>query len=176
MRISLIVAVSENNVIGRENDLPWRLSADLKRFKRTTMGHHMIMGRKTYESIGRPLPGRTSVVLTRQDDYQAAEGVRVAKTWEQAIQECDDDEVFVIGGEQIYRVALPHANRLYLTEVHCRISGDAHFPEWDANAWSEVAREFTADGERNEYPSTYRVLQRLSETAGADHSSQDRAQ
>jgi dihydrofolate reductase len=165
MRISLIVAVSENHVIGRDDDLPWRLSSDLRRFKKTTMGHHMIMGRKTYDSIGRPLPGRTSVVLTRQENYQAAGGVRIARSWEQAIQECQgDDEVFVIGGEQVYRIALPHANRLYLTEVHCEIPGDAHFPDWDADAWSELDREFTAADERNEISSTYRVLQRCSET------------
>ncbi|MFM7738727.1 MAG: dihydrofolate reductase, partial [Planctomycetota bacterium] len=119
--LSLIVAASDNDVIGREGQLPWRLSADLRRFKRLTMGHHLIMGRKTFESIGRPLPGRTTIVLSRQRDYAPA-GVVVAHSPEEVLKlVAADSEPFVVGGAEIYRLLLPWVGKIYLTRVHCFI-------------------------------------------------------
>jgi len=160
MRVSLIVAISENGVIGRDSDLPWRLSADLRRFKRLTMGHHIIMGRKTFESIGRLLPGRTSVVITRQPDY-TVEGALVAHDFDGAMRLCgDDDEVFVIGGGQIYNLALPQTERLYVTRVHANVDGDTHFPEIDIKQWRLLEEErFDAD-DRNEHEHTFSVYER----------------
>lgn len=140
-RISLIVAVGRNGVIGREGALPWRLPADLKRFKALTIGHVMIMGRKTYESIGRPLPGRRSVIVSRQAGY-AVPGATVATSLENAIAVAGDvSEVFVIGGGEIYQAALPCAHRLLVTEVDASPEGDAYFPAVDTTIWSETARE-----------------------------------
>lgn len=141
-RLSLIAAVAANGVIGSDNALPWRLPADLKRFKALTLGHPVIMGRKTHESIGRPLPGRRNIVVSRNAAY-GAEGVEVSASLEAALAACQDDgeEVFVIGGAQLYTAALPLAQRLYLTEIHAGFAGDAHFPEFDRNAWRETARE-----------------------------------
>jgi len=139
--ISIIVAVARDRVIGVNNTLPWHLPEDLKRFRALTMGHHIIMGRKTYESLGRLLPGRTTVVVSRSKDY-AVPGALVANSLKQALALCGDDpEVFVIGGAQLYRDGLGMANRLYLTEIDASYEGDAHFPEYDGNAWREVARE-----------------------------------
>jgi dihydrofolate reductase len=147
MTLCLIVAVAENGVIGRDNDLPWRLSGDLKRFKSLTMGKPMIMGRKTWNSIGRPLPGRTSIVLTRDDDF-SAEGVLVAhdqaeatELAEQTAQASGMEEIMVIGGAGIYGLFLPEADRIYLTEVHMASPGDIYFPVIDAEDWTEISRE-----------------------------------
>ena len=145
MRIALIAAVAANGVIGHDNQLPWHLPEDLKAFKRITLGKPLIMGRKTYESIGRPLPGRTNIILSRQSDW-APEGVRVAADLEQAFAIArqvlgDKDEVMVIGGEQIYRLALPFADRLYLTLVDCEVMGDTRFPDIDPALWREVSRK-----------------------------------
>jgi dihydrofolate reductase len=147
MTLCLIVAVAENGVIGRDNDLPWRLSGDLKRFKSLTMGKPLIMGRKTYESIGRPLPGRTSIVLTRDDDF-TADGVLIARDQaaamalaEQTARTTGVEEIMVIGGAGIYRLFLPDADRLYLTEVHMASPGDTYFPDINARDWMEISRE-----------------------------------
>jgi dihydrofolate reductase len=140
-RVALIAAIARNRVIGIDNTLPWHLPADLRHFKALTMGHHIVMGRKTYDSIGKPLPGRTSVVVTRNPDYTPA-GVIVASSLEAAIAACrGDDEVFVIGGAELYRQAITVADRLYLTEIDAEFTGDAHFPEFDRAQWQEVARE-----------------------------------
>ena len=144
MRIALIAAVAANGVIGQDNRLPWHLPEDLKAFKRITLGKPLIMGRKTYESIGRPLPGRTNIVLSRQSDW-APEGVRIAGDFDEALAIArevagDDDEVMVIGGEQIYRLALPLADRLYLTLVDQEVPGDTCFPATDPGLWREVSR------------------------------------
>ena len=149
----MIVAVAENGVIGRNNALPWYLPNDLKYFKQTTMGKPVIMGRKTYESIGKPLPGRTNIVITRQADYQP-EGVKVVSSVEAARELAESvclidgqDEAMIMGGAEIYALALPHTDRLYLTEVHADVDGDAFFPEYDKSLWQEVAREdFAAEG------------------------------
>ncbi len=166
MKKALIVAMAQNRVIGRNNKLPWYLPNDLKYFKQVTMGKPIIMGRLTFESIGKPLPGRVNIVVTRNRDWQA-EGVRVTHSLEDAydlaasIADIDGrDEVMVIGGDQIYRAALPLANRLYLTEVHAQVDGDAYFPAFDRSDWQEVAREDFAASEPNPYAYSFVVLDR----------------
>ncbi len=141
-RLALIAAVAANGVIGSDNALPWRLPEDLKRFKALTLGHPVIMGRKTFESIGRPLPGRRNLVITRNAGYRA-DGCEVLGSLEAALAACagSTDEVFVIGGAQIYAEALPLAQRLYLTEIRRDYPGDARFPDWSHAQWHEVARE-----------------------------------
>ncbi len=138
--ISVIAAMARNRVIGIDNTLPWRLPDDLKHFKALTLGHHIIMGRKTYESIGRPLPGRTTVIVTRNPEYQVA-GCLAATSIEAAIAACRDDaEVFFVGGAELYAQVLPRADRLYLTEIQAEYAGDAWFPEFDRETWHEIER------------------------------------
>jgi dihydrofolate reductase len=140
-RISLIVAMDRRRVIGSEGKLPWHLPEDLKRFKTLTMGHSVIMGRKTHESIGRLLPGRRSIIVTRQPGY-VQPGAVVVNSVDAALAACaGEDEAFVIGGGEIYVQALPHADRIYLTEVHLDTRGDTFFPPLPPGAWREVARE-----------------------------------
>lgn len=139
--ISIIAAVAGNGVIGVNNTLPWHLPEDLKRFRSLTMGHHIIMGRKTFESLGRLLPGRTTIIVSRSPGY-AVEGAVVAASLRQALDACGDDpEVFVIGGAQLYHEAMSVADRLYLTQIDDDFAGDAHFPEFDRSAWHEVSSE-----------------------------------
>jgi dihydrofolate reductase len=141
MRLSAIVAMAANRVIGANNQLPWRLPADLARFKRLTMGHTLLVGRKTYESIGRPLPGRTFVVVTRQRGY-APTGVKVAHTVDEALALAqDDDEVFIAGGAEIYAQTMDRLNRLYLTRIERDFSGDTYFPEVDLSGWKLIEQE-----------------------------------
>lgn len=141
MSLSMIVAMAHDRVIGVDNSLPWHLPADLKYFKAVTMGKPIVMGRKTFESIGRPLPGRQNIVITRNPDW-SADGVTVVNSVEAAVRSADGaDEVMIIGGEQIYRAALPQADRLYVTEVGLEVAGDAWFPEIDPAHWHEVGRE-----------------------------------
>ncbi|MGZ3456881.1 MAG: dihydrofolate reductase [Archangium sp.] len=140
MRLSAIVAMASNRCIGKNSALPWRLPADLQRFKQLTMGHTLIMGRKTYESIGRPLPGRTTLVVTRQPDY-APEGVQVAHSLEQALEQARGDEVFIAGGADLYRQAMDRVQRLYLTRIERAYEGDTFFPELDLSGWRLVAEE-----------------------------------
>lgn len=140
-KLSIIVAVADNNVIGINNALPWHLPEDLKRFKALTMGHHIIMGRKTYESLGRLLPGRTTVIVTRNPHYQV-EGTIVVNSLKAAIEACAaDEEAFLIGGAELYQISLPYADKLYLTAVHQTFEGDAYLPEFDLANWQEVTRE-----------------------------------
>ena len=158
--LCVIAVVSDNAVIGRDNDLPWRLSADLKRFKALTTGHTIVMGRRTWESIGRPLPQRRSIVVTRRPDY-AADGARVAHSLDEAVaMASDDDRVFVIGGAALFRAALPRADRLYLTRVHAQVEGDVLFPDWDERDWRKVEDERHAPDERNEHAYSFRVYDR----------------
>ena len=140
-RLSLIVAMARNRVIGRGGRLPWRLPADQQRFKALTMGHHIVMGRKTWESIGRPLPGRESVVVTRNKAYQAAGATVVGSLAEALALARGDPETFVIGGEELYREALPLAERIYLTELEDDYPGDAFFPPLADGEWRAVQRE-----------------------------------
>lgn len=140
-RIAIIVAMAQNRTIGIDNTLPWRCPEDLKHFKALTMGHHMIMGRKTFDSIGKPLPGRTTVVVTR-DRSLKIDGCTVAHTLPEAIASCaGDDEIFVVGGADIYAQVLGLADTLYITEIRQDVQGDAHFPAFDKTEWQETARE-----------------------------------
>ncbi len=158
--ITLIVAVSTNNVIGTDGDLPWRLSDDLKRFKAVTMGKPIVMGRKTYESIGRPLPGRQNIVITRQDEF-TADGCDVVQSTAEAVEVAGGaDEVMVIGGSQIYVAFLPLADRIYLTRVHTEVEGDAFFPPLDETKWRESASESFEADESNDYACTVTRLSR----------------
>jgi dihydrofolate reductase len=162
MILSCIVAVADNGVMGRGNSLPWRLSADLKRFKELTTGHTLIMGRKTFESIGRPLPNRTSIVLTRDPGYQQP-GAVVVHSLEEALQRCQgEQEVFAIGGAAVFREALPRAQRLYLTRVHADVAGDVRFPEEGLAGWQRIAQTALPADEKNEYATTYEVYARSS--------------
>ncbi|MDD5296004.1 MAG: dihydrofolate reductase [Rhodocyclaceae bacterium] len=146
-RLSLIAALARNGVIGRDNTLPWRLPDDLKRFKALTLGHPILMGRKTWESLGRPLPGRENVVVTRNPAYQAT-GCRIVHSLPEAIGACAHwDEVFVIGGGELYAQALPFAHTLYLTEVQAEVEGDARFPDFDRARFLETERLHHAQDE-----------------------------
>lgn len=163
MKLSLIAALAANNVIGRNNQVPWRLPTDLRRFKALTMGHHLIMGRKTFDSVGRPLPGRVNVVITRREDWSAA-GVTVEHSLEEALRvaaDAADAEAFIAGGAEIYELAIHRADRMYLTRVHAEVEGDTFFPEFDdVSEWRLVdAEHFEAD-ERNEYPFSFLTYDR----------------
>lgn len=159
--VSLIVAMAQNGVIGRANALPWqRLPEDLKRFRAFTLGKAVLMGRKTFESIGRPLPGRANLVLTR-DRAWSAPGVVVVHSVEEALSRAaGSSELVVIGGAEIYRLVLPFARRMYLTHVHADVPGDTFFPDFDATQWDDVeCRMHPADGE-HAYPVTFVTLER----------------
>lgn len=166
MKLSLIVAAAQNGVIGRDNQLPWHLPEDLKYFKATTLGKPIIMGRKTFASIGKPLPGRTNIVITRQSGWSAA-GVLIAQSVEQAVtmgrevgsqQQPAAEEVMVIGGAEIYRHALPIADRVYLTRIHADVEGDAYFPELPPGEWKKVAE--TAGESAANVPHSFLVFER----------------
>jgi dihydrofolate reductase len=153
MKISLISAVAQNGVIGRDNDMPWHLPDDFAFFKRKTSHHPIIMGRKSLEALGKPLPNRTNIVLTR-NPYFTATGTTVVHTLEEAIDEAQKvdratDEIFIIGGAEIYKMALPIATTLYLTEIHQAYEGDAYFPTFDKSEWNEVSRRPHAIDERH---------------------------
>lgn len=144
MRIALIVAMSENGTIGDKGKIPWHISDDLKRFKRLTMGHPIIMGRKTYESIGKPLPGRTNIVLTRSPRFAAPPEVFKFESLDAALDHCrrqGNELVFIVGGSEVYRQTLPVADKLFITEVHQRVTGDTKFTGYDRSQWIETARE-----------------------------------
>lgn len=166
-RLALIVACANGGVIGRENTMPWHLPNDLKYFKKMTMGKAVIMGRKTYDSIGRPLPGRTSIVVTRRTDWQP-DGVKVVHSLAEGIAHAESlslpqggEEVMVMGGAQIYGAALPQAQRLYLTQIHADFDGDAFFPEISRDEWKEVSREEHLADSDNPYDHTFIVLDRV---------------
>lgn len=142
MTVTLVAAVGANGVIGRDGGLPWRLPEDMRHFKALTLGHVLVMGRRTYESIGRPLPGRTTVVVTRQSGWRAAEGVVVCHDLDTAL-DCAatiDPEVFVVGGAEVFRAAMPRADRVVLTHVHQSPDGDTWFPPLDRSQWKETER------------------------------------
>ena len=157
--LSIIVAMSENRVIGRDGTLPWHLSADLKRFKQLTMGHTIVMGRKTYESIGRPLPGRVSIVLSRDPKYRIS-GVDVVESFEQALAKTRAEDVFIIGGAQLYEKTLPFAERLYLTEVGTMIDGDVFFPDCDWSQWELVESLPTEVDPKSGLPYSFKTYHR----------------
>lgn len=161
-RITLAVAAADNGVIGRAGALPWRLPEDLRRFKAATLGKPVLMGRRTFESIGRALPGRLNIVLTRRPGWQPADpAVRVAADLDAALAIAGDaSEVMVIGGSEIYALALPRASRILLTEVHASPEGDAYLPPIDRSAWREVARERWPVDERHAHAMSFVELER----------------
>ncbi|MFN0108330.1 MAG: dihydrofolate reductase [Blastocatellia bacterium] len=164
--VSLIAAMDRRRGIGFENRLPWRLSADLKRFRELTMGHHIIVGRKTFESIGKPLPGRRMIVVTRDRAFKAAfdtESCAVCHSLDEAIElACSrgEQEVFICGGSEIYQQAIALADRLYLTLVDAEIVADTFFPEFDPQNWNERESLFHPTDEKNEFPFTFKILDR----------------
>lgn len=160
MIVSLIVAMDEKRGIGKGNRLPWRLSADLKRFRELTMGHHIIVGRKTFESIGKPLPGRHMIVVTRNRDFKP-EGCLIAHSVEDAMRVArkrEESEVFVCGGAEIYARLLERADRLYLTLVQAEVGADTFFPEWDESEWDEKESSFHPADEKNEHATAFKLL------------------
>ena len=165
MKVALIVAAARNRAIGLNNKMPWHLPEDLKYFKRVTMGKPVIMGRNTFESIGRPLPGRPNIVISRNADYKA-DGITLVNSLDAALKAAQQllpagqDEVMVIGGAQIYAQALPQATRLYLTEVDAEPEADAFFPAINRSEWQETARESHAACERNPYAYSFVVLEK----------------
>ncbi|HAJ77201.1 MAG TPA: dihydrofolate reductase [Gammaproteobacteria bacterium] len=167
MKLALICAMADNRVIGRNNNLPWHLAEDLKYFKRVTMGNCIIMGRKTWESIGRVLPGRTNIVVTANPDY-LAEGVRVVHSLEEAlslaesISEIDgSEEAFIIGGAGLYQTALPMAQRFHLTRVHADVEGDTYLAEFDQSQWREISRQEFQKSDTNPYDYSICLLERI---------------
>ena len=178
MRLSIIVAMDRNRVIGRGGTLPWRLSADLKRFKSLTMGHHLMMGRKTFESLPRLLPGRTSLVISRTQEPGARGHTRHTNEGDSALNygkliftqsledalkiAAGDTETFVIGGAQIYELALPRADRLYVTHVEAKVEGDTFFPPYDPAEWRRVEETKHAADTKNEYPHRFCIYDRIS--------------
>lgn len=160
MNISIIVAMSSNWVIGRDNDLPWQLSSDLKHFRSITMGKPIVMGRKTHESIGRPLPGRENIIVTRNQAYQSEE-CTVIHSLDELEKYCHQhDEIMIMGGAELYRQAMDKVTRLYLTEVHAHVEGDTLFPTFDREQWQELERQDYKADEKNEYDYSFLVLER----------------
>lgn len=162
MTVSLVVARAENGVIGKDNQLPWRLPADLRFFRQLTTGHTIIMGRKTFESIGKPLPNRRSIVITRRQDFHA-HGVDVAQSVDEAVTLArGEDEIFIVGGAEIYRAALPVTDRMYVTIVHASPEGDVWFPTYDESEWTTIKKERHEPDERNAMGYSFVVMERVS--------------
>jgi len=164
MIVSAIVAISRNGVIGKENEIPWYLPADLAFFKRTTLGHHVIMGRNSFLSIGRPLPKRTNIVVTRNPFFTAS-GCLVAHSLEEALEfalDAGETEAFIIGGGQIYRESMPYLDRIYLTAVDAELEGDVFFPEMKKDEWELIREEPHHPDEKNPYPYSFQVWERTS--------------
>jgi dihydrofolate reductase len=162
MVLSLLVAADEKNVIGKDNKLPWHLPNDLKYFKNQTWGMPILMGRKTFESIGKPLPGRKSIVITRNNDWQQ-DGVEVVHSIEEAIEKAasfDVKEIFVIGGSEIFKTSFDKAHRIYLTRIHHQFDGDSYFPEVQTDQWNLVSQRYCEADEKNAYPHTFQVWER----------------
>jgi dihydrofolate reductase len=158
--ISLIAAMDTNRGIGIDNKLPWHLPSDLKRFKRLTMGHHLMMGRKTYETIGKPLPGRVMIIVTRQKGYQA-EGCIVVNSIQQAIKEAEnqhEDELFVIGGGEIFQQVFGIADKIYLTNIHAEVEVSVYFPEIDPGAWNLITKHDPEQLVNDQYASDFQIL------------------
>ncbi|BAL23622.1 dihydrofolate reductase [Azoarcus sp. KH32C] len=159
-KIVFVVAVARNGVIGRDNQLPWRLKADLAHFKATTIGHPILMGRKTWESLGRPLPGRRNLVLSRKEGY-ALQGAEVFPSIDEVLRAVGDDQLFVIGGADLYRQLIDRVDAMIVTEVGAEVAGDAYFPKFKAAHFSEVRREHHEADEHNEYPFDFVEYRRL---------------
>lgn len=161
MTLAIIVAMDEQRLIGKDNDLPWKISADLQYFRRTTMGKPIIMGRNTHESIGRPLPGRQNIVISSQQNYKA-EGCDVVHSIDDALALCRDaEQVMVMGGASLYQQILPLADFLYLTRVHASLDGDTWFPEWSEQDWQLISSEDHQADESNEFDYSFQLYQRI---------------
>lgn len=160
-RIALIAAMAENRVIGANNALPWRLPADLKHFRRMTTGHHVVMGRKNYESLGKPLRDRINIVVTRNSAFSAPGCLVVHSLAAALAAAAHDPEIFIIGGAELYRQTLTRADRMYLTLVHADVPGDTHFPTFDWGAWRELSRERFEGDHDHRYPFSFVTLERL---------------
>lgn len=159
--ISLLVAMDNNRLIGKDNDLPWHLPADLAYFKRVTMGHSIIMGRKTFESIGRPLPGRENIIITRNKEYKA-DGCKVIHSIEEVLEmNHNDKELFIIGGAEIFKEVFPHADRLYITEIDAVFTGDTFFPSFPLSEWQKTSSEKGTRDEKNPYDYNFVVYERI---------------
>jgi len=160
VKLSIIVATDEQGLIGKDNDLPWKLSADLQYFRRVTMGKPLIMGRNTHESIGRALPGRKNIIVSNNCDY-TADGCCVVHSVEDAVKACDGvEEVMVMGGASLYKQMLQQADRLYLTQVHASLEGDTWFPDWQRSDWQEISREDHLADDKNDYPYSFVIFER----------------
>ena len=161
MSVTLIAAIARNRVIGKDGDLPWRLPADLRHFKRTTVGHPLIMGRRTFESFGRPLPDRTNIVVTRSPSYRP-EGAVVVSSFDEAMRVAleEDDEIFIGGGEEVFRHFLPTADRMILTWIDEDFEGDTFFPEFDESEWDIISRDDHEPDEKNRWPYSFVVYER----------------
>lgn len=154
--LTLIAAASENNALGKDNDLVWHLPDDFKRFKALTSGHYIVMGRKTFESFPKPLPNRTHVIITRQNDYKVPEGCLVVNSLSKAIEVCPENEdVFIIGGGQIYKQSIDIADKIELTRVHTTVEADAFFPEIDEDIWEIIQSEYHPKDEKHQFDFTY---------------------
>jgi len=161
VKLAIIVATDEKGLIGRDNDLPWKLSADLQYFRRVTMGKPLIMGRNTHESIGRALPGRKNIIVTKNENYQA-EGCDVVHSVADALKACDDaEEVMVMGGASLYTQLLAQADRLYLTQVHASLEGDTWFPDWQRSDWQQLSREDHLADDKNDFPYSFIIYDRI---------------
>lgn len=161
MKLAIIVATDQQGLIGDNNDLPWRLSADLQYFRRVTMAKPLIMGRNTHESIGRVLPGRKNIIVTKNKSFHA-DGCTVVNSIDDALLACEDvDEVMVMGGASLYEQLLPIADKLYLTQVHASLTGDTWFPAWSKDEWSEISREDYQADEKNEYDYSFIVYEKI---------------
>ena len=159
--LSIIAAISENNVLGKENKLLWHLPADLKRLKSLTMGHHLIMGRKTFESLGKPLPGRPHIIITRQQNY-SPEGITVVDSLEKAIELAKDDiQPFIFGGGEIYTLALPYVKKIYITKVHANFDGDTFFPHLKNEEWKLTDCQKFEPDEKNLFSYSYLEYDRI---------------
>jgi dihydrofolate reductase len=163
MTIHLVAAMDEGRLIGRDNGLPWHLPADLKHFKRLTTGHPVVMGRRTWESVGKPLPNRTTIVVTSRPGYEVPEGVIVTSSLDAALERAGaiDEDVFIVGGAVIYAAALPRADRLHLTIVHARLEGDTRFPAFDEREWRVIDETRWAADAKHAYSMTFRTCQRV---------------
>ena len=163
MKISIIVAVDENNLIGKGGSLPWHLPADLKHFKEVTMGHHILFGQTTYESIDHPLPGRTNIILSDIPNYKS-KGCVVVGSPKEAIEYAkaeDENELFICGGAMVYKTFLPLSDKVYMTKIHHKFEGDIYFPKIDMKKWKVVSKESHKPDEKNKYPCEFQILERV---------------
>jgi dihydrofolate reductase len=159
MRISYIFAMDRNRVIGKDNQLPWRIPADLKFFKETTMGHTIVMGRKTYESIGKPLPGRTNVIMTQNPDYKV-EGCEIVHTIEELLERYGEEEIIVTGGSELFRLFMPYVSKMYITSIEHEFEGDTWFPEINEDEWQMTWREQGIKDEKNPYTYYFQIYEK----------------